>query len=244
MGVAQTTRRRRFAGNSSPCFIGSFLIHDVVRRDCHSGIAPRGFVSMRDRRHRIARPRLATIMTYRSACGYRSNRAQSSLKKDRLPKARSVRTEPWSRALGSGALASTAANPPSPCGAGSRSKMALALCLSTKFSEDRRRPAFRMTASSEANATIRGPPHARTGTWNFSLPARIHIIYCVYGRHVQGDANCRRRVWDGDHLRRALWMRAFSERVQNRFVRRANNLPLAARRSLGHIGLMETWPSG
>ena len=75
MGVAQTTRRRRFARSSSPCFIGSFLIHDVVRRDCHSGIAPRGFVSMRDRQHRIARPRPATIMTYRSACGCRSNRA-------------------------------------------------------------------------------------------------------------------------------------------------------------------------
>ena len=108
---AQTTRRRRFARSSSPCFIGSFLIHDVVRRDCHSGIAPRGFVSMRDRQHRIARPRPATIMTYRSACGCRSNRAHSSLKKDRLPKARSVRDEAWSRALGSGALASPGAIP-------------------------------------------------------------------------------------------------------------------------------------
>ena len=201
---------------------------------------------MRDRQHRIARPRPATIMTYRSACGCRSNRAhpfseersraQSAISPDRTTVVR-----PWLWRVG------FAGSHPA-MRAGYRSKMALALCLSTKFSRKiAAGPPFQMTVSSAADATTARSwrPGPTPGT-SASVP--IHIIYCVCGRHVRGHvlghADCRRRVRVGSQLGRAPWMRALCQRVQNRFVRLANNLPLAARRSLGHIGLMETWPSG
>src|SRR6516164_11169699 len=75
-------------------------------------------------------------------------------------------------------------------------------------------------------------------------PYQYTLYIASAGAMFRAMLDCRRRVRDGGHLGRAPWKRAFCERLQNRFVRLANNLPLAARRSLGHIGLMETWPSG
>ena len=154
MGVAQTTRGRRFAWSSSPCFIESFLIHDVVRRDRHSGIAPRRFVSMRDRRHRIARAApgnhndvpisVRQPIESRSFFSEERSRAQSAISPDRT-----VVSRPRLWRVGF-----TRSQPTIPVRAGFRSKMALALCLSTTFY---RRiaagPPFRMTVSSAADAT-------------------------------------------------------------------------------------------
>jgi len=176
MGVAQTTRRRRFARSSSPCFIGSFLIHDVVRRDCHSGIAPRGFVSMRDRQHRIARPRPATIMTYRSACGCRSNRAhpfseersraQSAISPDRTTVVR-----PWLWRVGF-----AAATPPSRAGGLSLQNGSSPLFEHEIFSEDRRRASFPNDSLRRSRRDYRAIVTTRTDTWNFGLRTNTHYI--------------------------------------------------------------------
>jgi hypothetical protein len=198
-------------------------------------IATCDFASMRHRPHRIVQPRLTTIMTYRPARGCPPNRAHSCLKSGRFCKARSIRRVVVVRPL---VLARC-------LHANGRHHAVEALLPSPLFEHD---------LFGRSGCTHPSAPAAccRTGTWNVD-PRHRHTLYTsslgatfwshvicprgAQGRCESGMAGQGWRVGDRGSLGGVSRRRAFCDPVQNRFVRRASNLPLAARRRLGHIGL-------
>jgi hypothetical protein len=200
-------------------------------------IATCDFASMRHRPHRIVQPRLTTIMTYRPARGCPPNRAHSCLKSGRFSKARSIRRVVVVRPLVlARCLHANGTTPSRLC--------SLALCLSTIFSEDRDAPIRarrRLAAGPAPGTSTPGKGTLYICRYMSSLGATFwgHVI-CprgVQGRRASAMAGQGWRVGDRGSLGGVSGRRAFCDPVQNRFVRRASNLPLAARRRLGHIGL-------